>query len=180
MYSIGDYVVYRQEGVCRVENVAEMKMGKMETRSYYKLKPVSYEGTIYAPVENEDTMRAVLRREEAEALVAHITSIPAHVCRTKDKKQLSEHYQRLMEPNDCEAYVRTIKSIYEKRVTETGALKSLSGSEEEVFKRAERCLFEELSAALGVPLRDMRAHLESAISDQSDVCGPDIGLGNAI
>lgn len=163
MYNIGDYVIYKRDGVCRVTDIARLSISSAEKGClYYHLKPEKYDGKIYIPV-NEDTgIRPMITRANAQQLLDSLDSIPARVCRTRDKKALQEHYDELLRPNTCEAMMQTMKSIYAKHATASG-LGRLNSFEEQVLKRAEQALCEELSLALDMPENAVRKTLASRL-----------------
>ena len=46
MFSIGEYVVYGVEGVCRVEEAGKLKVAGLDkNRAYYRLRPYYHDGT---------------------------------------------------------------------------------------------------------------------------------------
>jgi len=48
MFSVGEYIVYGVEGVCRVEEAGKLKVAGLDkNRAYYRLRPYYYDGTIY-------------------------------------------------------------------------------------------------------------------------------------
>ena len=54
MFSIGEYVVYGVEGVCRVEEAGKLKVAGLDkNRAYYRLRPYYHDGTIYTPVDGK-------------------------------------------------------------------------------------------------------------------------------
>ncbi len=62
MFSIGEYVVYGVEGVCRVEEAGKLKVAGLDkNRAYYRLRPYYHDGTIYTPVDGKAVMRPVRR-----------------------------------------------------------------------------------------------------------------------
>lgn len=73
MFSIGEYVVYGVEGVCRVEEAGKLKVAGLDkNRAYYRLRPYYHDGTIYTPVDGKAVMRPVLTREELERLLPRL------------------------------------------------------------------------------------------------------------
>ena len=69
MFEVGQTVLYGTEGVCRITEIQEMKVGKKKSE-YYVLKPVYRDGaTIYVPMDNAtllNRMRQVLSAEEID------------------------------------------------------------------------------------------------------------------
>ena len=74
MFQIGEYVVYENTGVCRVEKVGPpvgIPVSDKE-RLYYELSPVRGTGTIFIPVDAGAFMRPIITREEGLALLAKL------------------------------------------------------------------------------------------------------------
>ena len=70
MYSVGDKIIYGENGVCTVSKIAplEASPGKL----FYHLEPLIGSGIYYTPVDSGAFMRPVNSRAEAEALIASI------------------------------------------------------------------------------------------------------------
>ena len=116
VFGIGDYVICGNKGVCEVENITTLNISGVDReREYYILKPLYMNGsTVYVPVDSpKESMRKVLKREEAEELIRAIPEIPLLVI-TNDK--LSEQtYKDCIRTNDCEDLVKIIKTIYTRK-----------------------------------------------------------------
>ena len=76
MYQKGEYIIYGNTGVCRVEDVAVPDNIPIKEKGalYYKLSPVYGVGSIYIPVDTEVFMRPVLTKAQANEL---IVTVPA-------------------------------------------------------------------------------------------------------
>lgn len=83
MFSVGGYIVYGVEGVCRVEEAGKLKVAGLDkNRAYYRLRPYYHDGTIYTPVDGKAVMRPVLTREELERLLPRLPELePLATCR---------------------------------------------------------------------------------------------------
>ena len=75
MFSVGEYVIYGYEGVCKVEEVGHPALSGLDRkREYYRLTPYYRGGTIYAPVDGriamvtKDGSKLAVRRETLEEL----------------------------------------------------------------------------------------------------------------
>ena len=72
MFQRGETVLYGSEGVCRIAEIQEMKIGRTKAE-YYVLKPVYRESaTIYVPVDNPTLvarMKHVLSQQEIDRLL---------------------------------------------------------------------------------------------------------------
>ena len=93
MFSIGQYVICGNKGVCTVEDITTLDIsGVDKKKKYYILKPrYVTASTVYVPVDSAATsMRTVLTREEAETLIHSIPEIP--VLEIKNEKMVEQDY----------------------------------------------------------------------------------------
>lgn len=148
MYQVGELVVYGAEGVCRVAAIGPLEMrGAQKGTDYYTLTPLYGAGKIFIPVDTNVSIRPVMTRAEAEALIDRIPEIPEEVYENNNPRLLNEHYQALLKSYDCVDLVRLIRAIYAKG--QRG--RRLGQVDERTFKKAEEMLHGELAAALGIP-----------------------------
>ena len=79
MYELGDYIIYGNHGVCRVEEIGGLNISGIDKSiECYTLQPVfSKASTLYTPVDNDKVaMRKVISNEEAVELLDQITDAP--------------------------------------------------------------------------------------------------------
>ena len=147
MYQVGELVVYGAEGVCRVAAIGPLEMrGAQKGTDYYTLTPLYGTGKIFIPVDTNVSIRPVMTRAEAEALIDRIPEIPEEVYENNNPRLLNEHYQALLKSYDCVDLVRLIRAIYAKG--QRG--RRLGQVDERTFKKAEEMLHGELAAALDI------------------------------
>ena len=65
MYTVGDKIIYGENGVCTVEKIAPLEMSGASEKLYYYLTPYTGSGTYFAPVDSAAYMRPVMSRAEA-------------------------------------------------------------------------------------------------------------------
>lgn len=151
MFGIGDYVICGNKGVCEVENITTLNISGVDRgREYYILKPLYMSGsTVYLPVDSpKESMRKVLRREEAEKLIEAIPEIPLLVI-TNDK--LSEQaYKDCIRTNDCEDLVKLLKTIYTRKQKRIKAGRKVTAVDAKYFHMAEENLYGELAVSLNI------------------------------
>lgn len=159
MFSVDDYVVYSNTGVCRVVAIGTPE-GFDAGRIYYTLKPVNRPETVFLPVDSESFIRGVISRQEAMDLVDRIPSIKEDTgVHGLDPRSLGEHYRQMMSSHECDDLVRLIKTIYMKgkHLAQNG--KKLIKTDADFKKRAEDILYNELSVALGIPAEEMEEYI---------------------
>ena len=148
MFENGEYVVCGSKGVCVVENITTLDIpGVDKERLYYILKPVYMaSSTVYVPVDaTKPEMRKVLSRTEADKLVKSIPSIPTILC--TNEKMLEQEYKTCMRTNNCEEWVKVIKTIYLRRQARLEAGRKVTAVDTRFFKIAEDYLYGELRKA---------------------------------
>jgi len=161
MFEKGEYIIYGNSGVCRVEDVSipdPDSMGDGKTL-YYTLTPIRDSGRIYIPVKTSKFMRPVITKEQALELVAQIPSIEKDEYESHDHRMLAEHYKRSIESHDCADLVQMIKTIYLKNEDLAHRGKRASNTDMQYMKRAEDLLHSELAVALEIPFSEVEAFI---------------------
>ena len=133
MFSVGDKIVYGENGVCTVAKVAPLDhAGTSPGKLFYHLEPLIGSGTYYTPVDSGAFMRPVISREEAEALIDAMPSIEPAVCRDNRFNHVDAFYKELFRQHSCEALVAIVKGLRE-RMNEK---KTKSSRAESTMRRA--------------------------------------------
>jgi len=156
MFSVGDKIIYGENGVCTVDKIAPLDMsGSSADKLYYHLSPLIGTGTYFTPVDSSAFMRPVISREEAEALIASIDSIEPAICTDTRFNHVDAFYKELFKQHTCEALVAIVKGL-KGRMTEK---KTKSSRAETTMKRAKDILHSELSIALGIEITEVEAYI---------------------
>ena len=160
MYSVGDKIIYGENGVCTVEKIAALDLsGSSADKLYYHLSPLIGTGTYFAPVDSNAFMRPVISREEAEALIASIDSIEPAICNDTRFNHVDAFYKELFKQHSCEALVAIVKGL-RGRLSDK---KNKSSRAESTMKRAKDMLHGELSIALGIELSEVEEYILSRV-----------------
>ena len=168
MFSVGDKIIYGENGVCTVSKIGPLEMsGASADKLYYYLEPLIGSGVYYAPVDSGAFMRPVISRDEAEALIRSIPSIDPAICHDNRFNHVDAFYKELFRQHSCEALVSIVKGLH-LRMNEK---KTKSSRAEATMKRAKDILHGELSIALDMDLGDV----ENYISELSIALGMDLG-----
>lgn len=151
MFKKGDYVVCGNKGVCMVEDITTLCMpGVDKDKEYYILKPVYITGsTVYIPADaDEETLRRVLSEEEADRLIQGIPGIPP--INDSNDKILEQVYKGCMRTNQCEEWVRILKTTYQRRVRRQEMGRKVTAVDAKYSRIAEDILYGELAVALKI------------------------------
>ena len=162
MYKIGEKIIYGENGVCTVKNIAPLEMdGARKETLYYYLTPLVGSGTYFAPVDTSAFMRPVISREEAEALIDAMPGIPPAICYDNRYNHVDAFYRDLFKLHTNEALVSVIKGL-QCRMAEK---KTRSTRAEATMKRAKDILHGELSVALEMDMNEVEAYILERIGE---------------
>ena len=160
MFSVGDKIIYGENGVCTVESIGPLSMaGAPKDKLYYYLSPLIGSGTYFAPVDSGAYMRPVMSRDEAVALIGAIPTIEPEVFRERTLQLLSQRYQAMLQSGDSRDLLKLTMSVYRKRRQAEEQNRRLGMVDERFCKQAERLLFGELAAALEIPVDQIPAFI---------------------
>lgn len=160
MFSVGEKIIYGENGVCTVDSIAPLPMsGSSKDKLYYHLTPYIGSGTYYAPVESACYMRPVISREEAEVFIASIPAIEPAICNDNRFNHVDTFYKNLFKEHTNEALVSVIKGLKLRMVER----KTKSSRAETTLKRAKEILYGELSIALGLDFAEVDSMIENIL-----------------
>ena len=159
MFSVGEKIIYGENGVCTVSEIGALPMDGPGGKVYYHLKPLVGSGTYFTPIDSAAYMRPVMSREEAEALIDAIPDIEPAICTDSRFNHVDEFYKKLFKEHSCEALVSIVKGL-RCRMAER---KTKSSRAEATMKRAKEILHGELSVALGMDYKEVEPYILSRI-----------------
>ena len=166
MFCEGEYVVYGDLGVCRVEGVTQRRFEGLDAAHlYYVLAPVYQGGVLYIPADNPRIfLRAVISAEEANRLIDAIPSIEGQAFHSRSSQELSAHYEQALRTHDCADLIRLTISIRTKKRALARQKKKVGRVDEHFMKKAEDSLNGEFAIALGIPREDVPAYISRRIA----------------
>ena len=155
MFSVGDKIIYGENGVCTVQEIGALPMDGPGGRVYYHLSPLVGSGMYFTPVDSSAYMRPVMSKAEAEAFIAGIPEIEPAICNDTRFNHVDAFYRELFKQHSCEALVSVIKGLRSRMADR----KTKSSRAEATMKRAKDILHGELSVALGIDIGDVEAYI---------------------
>ncbi|MCD7746109.1 MAG: CarD family transcriptional regulator [Lachnospiraceae bacterium] len=150
MYSVGDYVVKANNGVCRVEDIVHLDVSNVsKDKLYYLLIPQADRGAkLYVPVDtNSTSIRSVLSEESAWDIIEEIPDIE-ETWIANDKLREQE-YKEALKSCDPRLLVGIIKNIYLRKKKRQAEGKKSTSIDDRYFNLAEQALYSELAFAIG-------------------------------
>ena len=164
MYQIGEFVVYGNNGVCRVEKIGPIIMsGVDKERQYYTLAPVYTNGsTVFTPVDNAKTkLRPLISRTQVEELLSDVENIPT--LQVADEKKREEVYKTAYKTFDCCEWVKLIKTSYLRKQERLQAGRHATAKDEKYLHLAEDSLYGELAISLEMDKEDVAEYIKKYI-----------------
>ncbi len=163
MFRIGDYVVRRGYGICRIEAIGHPSVRKDVEREYYTLRPIDDSGLLHVPVDaSEDMLRAVISKDEAIALIDGIPSMK--ISKGTNDRLRTARYKEAIDSGSLKELLNMIKEIYEKNKSTILKGKGIASvNEGKLFTEAEGMFTSEIALALGCKASDVPAYISEHI-----------------
>lgn len=166
MYKIGEYIIYGNDGVCKVEDVGVLNIsGINKKRIYYTLKPVYENGKIFTPIDTSVFMRSLINYEEVQQLIESIPYIKDKKCNEKNSRLLQIYYKNLLQTHECSDLLTLIAGIYEKKDKAMKSGKKLGQIDNRFMKVAEGLINDEFSVVLGIPREEVADYIKEKIKE---------------
>lgn len=166
MFKKGEYVVYGNLGVCRVNDLVTRQFEGLDAaHPYYVLEPVYQDGTLYVPADNPKiSLRPVISAEEANRLIDAIPATKSKAFHSHSAQELSAHYEQAMHSHECKDLIDLTMSIYNKKTALASQNKKFGRVDEHFLKQAEDTLNGELAVALGISREEVPGYIKARIA----------------
>lgn len=166
MFQVGDYIMYKNIGVCTVEAVGKLSFSAGKEKDYYTLRPLyaSNNTHIYVPVDSNLFMRNVITKQEAYYYLMELENMESKPFGAKKTAQLNAHYDGLLATHKITDRLRLLKELYQKeeKVKEKG--KKFGQMETNYKNKIEKLLADEFSYALNETPELSKKRLYRALS----------------
>jgi CarD family transcriptional regulator len=161
MYKVNDVIVYGNNEVCRIENIAIPDF--IETNDeYYYLKPLNNPTSIiYVKANTQKPMRSILSKEKAEGLLKELSSTEAVY--DKNNKIREKEFHDIIRSCDCEQLLRMLKGISLKKEQKESTGKRLSLDDEKYYNKVESCLSIEFSQIFHISVEQAKKQIMHAM-----------------
>jgi CarD family transcriptional regulator len=166
MFQIGDLLFYGTNGVCRVSEICSSPFDSADTRSFYKLAPISDRSSlvIYTPVDNlQVVMRPLISKEEAEALLSRLSEIEKVA--VSIEKHRKDAYREAIRDGAPEGFVKIIKTVRARRELFRKTRRRVPDLDNDFEYTAKTCLYGELSAVLGIAREEIHRIVSEGIAE---------------
>ena len=150
----GTNVVYRNVGVCTVEDI--------ETRSFDGENNVEY----YIPVEKSgEQLRVLFSRDEINSLIDSIKGEAGIWIANSRERRLE--FNKILHSDDYKSIIRMTKALYNQQLEKQKHNGHLSSSDEMILTSAENLMFQEFATVLGIERNEVRNYIINRTEQQS-------------
>ena len=164
MFSIGETVLYGCEGVCVIERLEEMKVGRNRAQ-YYVLRPVSRNSsTLFVPADNEQLlqrMRPLLTKEELHALLTQTAQAEGEWI--DDAAQRKTAFQEVLSGGERGKILQMLRLVHLHRRELAQRGKHLRIADEQFLRDAEKLFRDEFAYVLKIPQGQVNDYVRSYV-----------------
>ncbi len=162
MFKTGDKLIYGSLGVVELTDIREEEVGGVR-RKYFVLSPLGAPASslTFVPCDNEklvSTMRPLLTKEEIDEIIKSAKSTPDEEW-IEDNRARSERFKKIISSGDRAEIITMIKAIYTEGKRRSSDGKKNYLADENVMKRAERLVYSEFAAVLGIAEEDVPRYI---------------------
>lgn len=147
MFSRGDYLVYKLEGVCQVMDIGPIDdSGKI----YYIMERVSDPGCkVYSPVDNQTVVRRPLVTvSEVHDLLDNVAELP--VIEVGNERNREACYKAALKSGEFAEWGRILKTIITRKKSRGARGKRSTSLDERYLEAARKLLLSELTMTLNL------------------------------
>ncbi|MDR0987568.1 MAG: hypothetical protein LBL98_07755 [Ruminococcus sp.] len=149
-YSVGDYVVYGVNGVCKFDRIEKKNFSGKE-ECYCILLPIDSKSSTYYVEEDKlsDRVRRVMTKEEILDLIDSMPDIPDEW--DDDNNQRKSDYREVLQSGDFRRLIGLTRALYGFREKQREHNKKLPVADDKSMKAAENILYSEFAFVLQIP-----------------------------
>ncbi|MEE0060965.1 MAG: CarD family transcriptional regulator [Acutalibacteraceae bacterium] len=156
MYKIGDVVIYKNDGVCKIVDIT-LKSFKDRNIEYYVLQPVhNINAEIFVPKNNVELVGKIRNILTKEEILQMIKAMPdeKEIC-INDETERKERFKEILVTGDRTELVRLVKTLYAHKQNQEQRGRKLHIAEERMLKEAEKNLYNEFAYVLGIATEEV-------------------------
>lgn len=164
MFHKNDLILYRTEGIYRVEDICVPDISGTGDRLYYVMQSLSTNTTAYTPVDAEVNMRRISSKAEALTALNDLPEIDAKDLSSLSHKHLKDYYISAIKDPDFRNLLSLYKSIMLKRDALDGENKKLCQTDTSYLRKLTGLLSEEIALCLDIKEEEAGKVLEKSLS----------------
>ncbi len=164
LYNKGDYVVYGENGVCKIIDVRDEDFIGLDKMPYYVLETVFSKTTIFIPTNSEllvGKLKSVLSPDEINELIDNTDKIPETWI--MDCKKRAEHFGELLSGGTRKEILWLIKVLTSHKIDVEEQNKRFYISDKNILTAAEKVIIEEFAFVLGIEKSEVVPYIKNRL-----------------
>lgn len=163
MFHCGDLIVYGNNGVCEVTDIAPLE-NSTDNRIYYILKNRLSNGVAYVPVDSPVYMRAVMSKDEVQNIISAIPTLKTDEFENINVRDASRVYRETLQTYDTLKIVALIKHIIASCEKKREQGKKITTTEERFLDQAKKVIESEFSVALNIEIDEVSNYILKCVN----------------
>jgi len=163
MFQKNDLVLYRTEGVYRVEDVCVPDISGASDRLYYVMQSLSTKTTAYTPVDADVLIRRISSKTEALAALNELPEMETVDLATLSHKHLKDFYTKAIKDQEFRNLLGLYKAIMTKKDSLDGTTKKLCQTDTTYLRKITGLLNEEISLSFDISVEEAEQMLFNAL-----------------
>jgi len=155
-HKIGDYVVYRQDGICRIYDIKSEDFCCMGEKKYYSLISVFNEkNKIYVPVGSKiaDEMHRLLTADEIEDVIKESETNEENWI--SDGRERATFFDSVIKSGNRTQILKIFKLLSLRKLELEAQKKKLHANDERILSVVQKQIIEEFSFVLSIPQNEV-------------------------
>lgn len=163
MFQKNDLVLYRTEGIYKVDDICVPDISGADDRLYYVMHSLSTNTTAYTPVDADVSMRRVITKTEAVTALSELCDMDCVDLSKKTHKHLKDYYVKTIKDQEFSSLLSLYKSIMTKKDCLEQDNKKLCQTDITYLRKTTKLLYEEIAISLGISEEEAGIYLEQSL-----------------
>ena len=164
MFNIGDTVIYKSEGVCKISEITERDFSGTRA-NYYVLRPIYKEtARVYVPVDNEfltSKMKKVLSSEEIDEVLTDLKNSPPFWISDPDLRR--QYYKDISSSGNRKKILGAVIEIKKRQIPANKNAKKPHIFDLQFMRDHEKVILEEFALTLGIKPGEALEYIEKEL-----------------
>lgn len=174
MFAVGDRVVHREHGMCRITGIITRHFPGQDKKDYYEMVPLSDDGygtTFYTAVDHDGKLRCPMTQDQILKMIDSMPSVePLTIASTGnrmlDMENTKNAYNALIWSGNPSDWVKLLRTIYRKGKQLSAQKKRITEFESHARDNSERLLYGEIAGVMEIPVHTVERFITERIESK--------------
>jgi CarD family transcriptional regulator len=157
MFDIGDYIVYGNNGICKVLDITHPEIpGTDKSRLYYVLASTKIrDSKLYCPTDNDKIiLRKVISADEAKAIIEETKTLEPMII--ANNRERDDSYKNIIRSCDLRSCIQVLKALLLRKQQRENCGKKVTATDERFMKAVQDSIYNELAMAIGTEVETVK------------------------